>query len=303
MCVGGMSEDDEFTLKKKKSKGTLPTRIRSGNHFPTVSKTHNTLFTDSLSQQDSARRNRKVKLGQFGGTPLLDERPPRSRIEVLWTWGRRLPPYLSPSMDLYMVFAVGWIAGYGFSGPFRRQRAGNGRNVKRETLNAAQPLFYVLDYWICLKQASIHGMDSDADSLYGSERSSEVGVWIQLVPRGLQIIALSASSMAKRPTAKLRVLYRFRRSRPTSRADGPGYLYAFLDNGLYWKSRLRGGEGQKRWHTFSSKTSASIGPESTVLDAAKFTMKSLYSMWVGRLRKRRSSIRCWLWPDGCEGMG
>ncbi|KAJ3715554.1 hypothetical protein C8R42DRAFT_645924 [Lentinula raphanica] len=41
--------------------------------------------------------------------------------------------------------------------------------------------------------------------------------------------------MAKRRTQKLHALYAFRKSRSTSPADGPGYLYAFLDNGLYWK--------------------------------------------------------------------
>ncbi|KAJ3730391.1 hypothetical protein C8R42DRAFT_637153 [Lentinula raphanica] len=41
--------------------------------------------------------------------------------------------------------------------------------------------------------------------------------------------------MAKRPKVILRALYAFRRARPTSSADGPGYLYAFVDKGRRWK--------------------------------------------------------------------
>ncbi|KAJ3818245.1 hypothetical protein F5880DRAFT_1617551 [Lentinula raphanica] len=41
--------------------------------------------------------------------------------------------------------------------------------------------------------------------------------------------------MAKRPDHALHTLYARRRSRPTSRADGPGYLYAFVDHGHLWK--------------------------------------------------------------------
>ncbi|KAJ3739452.1 hypothetical protein DFH05DRAFT_1463813 [Lentinula detonsa] len=39
----------------------------------------------------------------------------------------------------------------------------------------------------------------------------------------------------RRPTLKLRALYASRRARATSLADGPGYLYAFVDHGRYWK--------------------------------------------------------------------
>ncbi|KAJ3833227.1 hypothetical protein F5878DRAFT_646116 [Lentinula raphanica] len=41
--------------------------------------------------------------------------------------------------------------------------------------------------------------------------------------------------MAKRPNCALHRLFARRRSRPTSRADGPGYLYAFVDHGHLWK--------------------------------------------------------------------
>ncbi|KAJ3831263.1 hypothetical protein F5878DRAFT_667746 [Lentinula raphanica] len=41
--------------------------------------------------------------------------------------------------------------------------------------------------------------------------------------------------MARRSRRELRALYAFRRSRPTSRADGPGYLYAYVDRGHLWK--------------------------------------------------------------------
>ncbi|KAJ3738658.1 hypothetical protein DFH05DRAFT_1464440 [Lentinula detonsa] len=40
---------------------------------------------------------------------------------------------------------------------------------------------------------------------------------------------------ARRPTHKLRALYASRRARATLLADGPGYLYAFVDCGHYWK--------------------------------------------------------------------
>ncbi|KAJ3781771.1 hypothetical protein GGU10DRAFT_336084 [Lentinula aff. detonsa] len=40
---------------------------------------------------------------------------------------------------------------------------------------------------------------------------------------------------ARRTTYKLRALYASRRARSTSLADGPGYLYAFVDRGRYWK--------------------------------------------------------------------
>ncbi|KAJ3715664.1 hypothetical protein C8R42DRAFT_638932 [Lentinula raphanica] len=41
--------------------------------------------------------------------------------------------------------------------------------------------------------------------------------------------------MAKRPRFIVRALYTFRRARATSSADGPGYLYAFVDHGRRWK--------------------------------------------------------------------
>ncbi|KAJ3817491.1 hypothetical protein F5880DRAFT_1511734 [Lentinula raphanica] len=36
--------------------------------------------------------------------------------------------------------------------------------------------------------------------------------------------------MSRRSRRMLGALYAFRRARPTSRADGPGYLYAYIDN-------------------------------------------------------------------------
>ncbi|KAJ3769219.1 hypothetical protein FB446DRAFT_791607 [Lentinula raphanica] len=41
--------------------------------------------------------------------------------------------------------------------------------------------------------------------------------------------------MAKRPRRVLRTMYASRRARPTSLADGPGFLYVFIDNGNKWK--------------------------------------------------------------------
>ncbi|KAJ3766714.1 hypothetical protein FB446DRAFT_708397 [Lentinula raphanica] len=40
---------------------------------------------------------------------------------------------------------------------------------------------------------------------------------------------------SRRSSRLLRALYAIRRSRSTSRADGPGYLYAFNDRGGLWK--------------------------------------------------------------------
>ncbi|KAJ3771804.1 hypothetical protein FB446DRAFT_704364 [Lentinula raphanica] len=52
--------------------------------------------------------------------------------------------------------------------------------------------------------------------------------------------------MARRPTPKLCALFASRRSRSTSRADGPGYLYAFLDNGQFWKIGMSNDIGRRR---------------------------------------------------------
>ncbi|KAJ3713917.1 hypothetical protein F5878DRAFT_645900 [Lentinula raphanica] len=41
--------------------------------------------------------------------------------------------------------------------------------------------------------------------------------------------------MTKRPRRVLRTMYASRRARPTSLADGPGFLYVFIDNGNKWK--------------------------------------------------------------------
>ncbi|KAJ3709481.1 hypothetical protein C8R42DRAFT_649362 [Lentinula raphanica] len=101
--------------------------------------------------------------------------------------------------------------------------------------------------------------------------------------------------MAKRRTQKLHALYAFRKSRSTSPADGPGYLYAFLDNGLYWKvgttnnitRRRREWDrdcpcASRRWLVLvpvrRRRRAAHLlleiecydRPESSVLDAAKF---------------------------------
>ncbi|KAJ3722853.1 hypothetical protein C8R42DRAFT_641196 [Lentinula raphanica] len=41
--------------------------------------------------------------------------------------------------------------------------------------------------------------------------------------------------MAKRSRSRLRAVYASRILRPTSPADGPGFIYAFLDDGCRWK--------------------------------------------------------------------
>ncbi|KAJ3718215.1 hypothetical protein C8R42DRAFT_723585 [Lentinula raphanica] len=41
--------------------------------------------------------------------------------------------------------------------------------------------------------------------------------------------------MAKRPRRILHAMYASRRARSTSPADGPGFLYIFIDNGTRWK--------------------------------------------------------------------
>ncbi|KAJ3713705.1 hypothetical protein C8R42DRAFT_646952 [Lentinula raphanica] len=43
--------------------------------------------------------------------------------------------------------------------------------------------------------------------------------------------------MTKRPRRVLRTMYASRRARPTSLADGPGFLYVFIDNGNKWKTK------------------------------------------------------------------
>ncbi|KAJ3835473.1 hypothetical protein F5878DRAFT_644317 [Lentinula raphanica] len=42
--------------------------------------------------------------------------------------------------------------------------------------------------------------------------------------------------MSRRSRRVLRVLYASRRSRPTSIADGPGFIYAYVDHGHLWKA-------------------------------------------------------------------
>ncbi|KAJ3836497.1 hypothetical protein F5878DRAFT_643489 [Lentinula raphanica] len=41
--------------------------------------------------------------------------------------------------------------------------------------------------------------------------------------------------MVRRSSRLLHLLYNIRKARPTSRADGPGFLYAFVDHGHCWK--------------------------------------------------------------------
>ncbi|KAJ3722390.1 hypothetical protein C8R42DRAFT_720767 [Lentinula raphanica] len=73
--------------------------------------------------------------------------------------------------------------------------------------------------------------------------------------------------MPRRSKSAIHSLYASRKSRPTSTADGPGYLYAFSDTGHKWKvvgdgrilSRFRDGDEQNHWLIFSSNSSAMTG--------------------------------------------
>ncbi|KAJ3757844.1 CPSF A subunit region-domain-containing protein [Lentinula raphanica] len=109
-----------------------------------------------------------------------------------------------------------------------------------------------------------------------------------------QIIASSAPPMAKRVTPKLRALLSFRRSRPTSRADGPGFLYdeegsgigtvrARLEDGWFF-SRLRGDGEQKRWLTSCLNNAATTGLKSTVIDVRSYisSFLCLQILFLGR---------------------
>ncbi|KAJ3819535.1 hypothetical protein F5880DRAFT_1616377 [Lentinula raphanica] len=50
--------------------------------------------------------------------------------------------------------------------------------------------------------------------------------------------------MPRRSKSAIHSLYASRKSRPTSTADGPGYLYAFSDTGHKWKVGIPGPAGQ-----------------------------------------------------------
>ncbi|KAJ3764811.1 hypothetical protein FB446DRAFT_709984 [Lentinula raphanica] len=52
--------------------------------------------------------------------------------------------------------------------------------------------------------------------------------------------------MSRRSKRVLRSLYASRKARPTSRADGPGYLYAFVDHSRRWKIGMSKNFHQRR---------------------------------------------------------
>ncbi|KAJ3766474.1 hypothetical protein FB446DRAFT_794069 [Lentinula raphanica] len=52
--------------------------------------------------------------------------------------------------------------------------------------------------------------------------------------------------MARRPPNVLQSLYTSRRARPTSGADGPGFLYAFVDHGHRWKIGMSSNFSRRR---------------------------------------------------------
>ncbi|KAJ3916896.1 hypothetical protein F5877DRAFT_68649 [Lentinula edodes] len=102
--------------------------------------------------------------------------------------------------------------------------------------------------------------------------------------------------MARRSSRSLDALYTSRRSRLPSPADGPGYLYAFVDSDVYWKVGMTGnydrrkaewdrqlyGEGKlNRWRTFYWNIDASADLATTVLTVPRHTLKYLSSLVIG----------------------
>ncbi|KAJ3884149.1 hypothetical protein GG344DRAFT_84495 [Lentinula edodes] len=79
--------------------------------------------------------------------------------------------------------------------------------------------------------------------------------------------------MARRSSHSLHALYTSRRSRLPLPADGPGFLYAFVDSDVYWKVGMtsdydrRKAElyGAGKLHTFYWNIGASADLASTVL--------------------------------------
>ncbi|KAJ3727462.1 hypothetical protein C8R42DRAFT_716924 [Lentinula raphanica] len=67
--------------------------------------------------------------------------------------------------------------------------------------------------------------------------------------------------MPRRSKSAIHSLYASRKSRPTSTADGPGYLYAFSDTGHRWKEM----EGSYRGsETATSRIIGSSSPRTPV---------------------------------------
>ncbi|KAJ4468483.1 hypothetical protein C8R41DRAFT_871172 [Lentinula lateritia] len=102
--------------------------------------------------------------------------------------------------------------------------------------------------------------------------------------------------MARRSSRSLHALYTSRRSRLPSPADGPGFLYAFVDSDVYWKvgmtsdydrrktewDRQLYGEGKlNRWRTFYWNIGASADLAIAVLTVPRHTSRYLSSLVIG----------------------
>ncbi|KAJ3709429.1 hypothetical protein C8R42DRAFT_649387 [Lentinula raphanica] len=106
--------------------------------------------------------------------------------------------------------------------------------------------------------------------------------------------------MARRPTPKLCALFASRRSRSTSRADGPGYLYAFLDNGQFWKIGMSNNIGRRRRSGIELPVSyskmASCCCVARRRRAGRKTHREVFTFnGIGRSCWRRLYVRSCLW--------
>ncbi|KAJ3709991.1 hypothetical protein DFJ43DRAFT_1162335 [Lentinula guzmanii] len=107
----------------------------------------------------------------------------------------------------------------------------------------------------------------------------------------------------RRPTLKLRALYALRRARATSLADGPGFLYAFVDRGRDWKLGMTSDFDRRKaqWDkecpyeepdTSNWKSNAWIGLNVIALTVGVLISKSSYFAVIGTGRGESSFDHC-----------
>ncbi|KAJ3731760.1 hypothetical protein DFJ43DRAFT_1039791 [Lentinula guzmanii] len=110
----------------------------------------------------------------------------------------------------------------------------------------------------------------------------------------------------RRLTLKLRALYASRRARATSLADRPGYLYAFVDRGRYWKLGMTSDFERRKaqWDNECSRTHRRwlppvrvmrrqrAGPNNIALIVGELISKSSYFVVIGTGRGELSFDHC-----------
>ncbi|KAJ3715442.1 hypothetical protein C8R42DRAFT_645842 [Lentinula raphanica] len=122
--------------------------------------------------------------------------------------------------------------------------------------------------------------------------------------------------MVKRPRRVLHSLYAKRRARPTSPADGPGFIYAFIDKGSRFKIGMTRNfdrrrtqwdrqcpSNRRRWMPpLAVQRRRRADPELDALIAIKITTRSSLSTPKGRRHGGLSCILCFSKLPGCKNM-